>query len=59
MLKNILSAVFAIIASVIIIGLLIKIMGFALEFLFKFLFLVIVVVIALPLFVVIKKKLFK
>jgi hypothetical protein len=59
MVSKILSAVFAIIAAIIILGLLIKLLGFALDLLFGFVFIVIILILALPLYVIIKKKLFK
>lgn len=59
MFKKVISAIFAIIAAAIILGLIVKIMGFALQLLFGFIFLVVIIAVALPLYIVIKNKLFK
>ncbi len=59
MISKVLSAVFAIITAAVILGLLIKILGFALDLLFSFVFVIFIIIIATPLYVIIKKKLFK
>ncbi len=57
--KNVLSALVAVFIAIVAISLFVKIIGAALHVLFNLVFIVIIFIVALPLYIIIKKKLFK